>query len=462
MLSANETGVLKSFLSGLPGQVAQRLALAVEVDRLMDGQTLPHAAILEGLRPVLRQEQQHMRAPTPLRLFCQPFEDLLTSAPRKAKLKGSIARTSLESVWAWIAGSLLPEEASSYVRETRAFVVAGRMDAAQERVTCFWSLAAAAMTAGLADPVRAKEAENMLGGAMALADAGEMALLLSAGPVILALQRMLPVPVPSLNETLLWNLRGIHDQLVETVPDAAPYVAVIAMNRLARPCEALRLPLQVTRHSDDVLLSKTDMGLVGEILFARMEALRTAIQATRHPLFDAQMLVEQIRGFTVLSCGITREVEIKRSGEWGKRLLADRADVGMVMDQFMDRAPREVQTGLPLLRGPGPKTADFSRPVPPEKHAMALRYAQLIAGCRDIAANASFAAKHKVARAEIETEVRRYIEDVLRALRAPNTAGMDIIAAQFELCVQLVAILFSAEEAELLRRRGRVSSPATV
>jgi hypothetical protein len=459
MLSADKTEVLKSFLGGLSGQVAQRLALAVEVDRLMDGHILPHAAILESLRPVLRQERPHMRAPTPLRLFCQPFEDILTSLPRKTKLKGSIARTSLEPVWAWIAGSLLPEEAQAFVHEARALVVARKMDAAQARVADFWSLTAAAMAAGLADPMRARETENMLGGAMALADAGEMALLLSAGPVILEIQRMLPAPVPSLNETLLWDLRGVHDRLVETQPDAAPYVAVIAMNRLARPCEALRLPLQVARHSDDVLLSKTDMGLVGEILFARMETLRVAIQMTRHPLFDAQMLVEQVRSFTDLSCSITREVEIKRSGEWGKRLLADRVEIGEVMDQFMDRAPREVQTSLPLLRAPGPRTADFSHPVPPEKHAMALRYAQLIAGCRDIAANSSFGAKHKVAQAEIETEVRRYIEDVLRALRAPDNAEMDVIATQFALCVQLVAILFSKEEAELLRRRGRVSDP---
>ena len=54
---------------------------------------------------------------------------------------------------------------------------------------------------------------------------------------------------------------------------------LIVMNRLARPWEALRLPLLVTRHTDETLISKTDMGLVGEILFARMDDLKTAIQA---------------------------------------------------------------------------------------------------------------------------------------------------------------------------------------
>ena len=78
----DKAGLLKAFLGGLPGQAAARLAMAVEVDRLMDGHVLPHDDILEGLRPVLRREN-YERTPTPLRLFCRPFQDLLTCAPRK-------------------------------------------------------------------------------------------------------------------------------------------------------------------------------------------------------------------------------------------------------------------------------------------------------------------------------------------------------------------------------------------
>src|SRR5438067_6317285 len=76
MLSNDKTGLLKAFLGNLPGPAAARLAMAVEVDQLMDGHALPHQDILEGLRPVLRREH-YERAPTPLRLFCRPFQDLL-------------------------------------------------------------------------------------------------------------------------------------------------------------------------------------------------------------------------------------------------------------------------------------------------------------------------------------------------------------------------------------------------
>lgn len=463
MLSIDKTGLLKAFLGGLPGPVAARLAMAVEVDRLMEGAALPHAEILEGLRPQLRHSHEAdpraTRAPTPLRLFCRPFEDLLVSLPRTEKQKAVIARSSLEPVWNWIAGSLMPDAASAFVHETRALVVANRMDAALARTMAFWPLAAAAMQGGLAETGNRKALQNQLGGAMALADAEEMALLLSAGPAIVKLQDMLPAPVPGLTETLLWDVRGIYDGLAREQADVAPYVPVIAMNRLARPCEALRLPQQVTRHTDDVLISKTDMGLVGEILFARMEALKNAIQAARHPFFDPDTLAEQVKCFTDLSGGITREIGIRREGEWGKRLLADRAVIGKVMDGFMDRAPREILAALPLARGTGPKSADFSRPVPEEKQHMALDYARLMAKCRPLAAAAAFASCHKQAQDETGAELRRYIEDVLRILRDGSDPRFAVAKAQFDLCVSLVELLFSAEEGELLRRRGRAAAP---
>ncbi|HVZ28128.1 MAG TPA: hypothetical protein VG798_05680, partial [Rhizomicrobium sp.] len=79
MISEDKTGLLKAFLGSLNGDIAARLASAIEADRLMDGRVLPHDAILESLRPALR-EQHAGRTPTPLRLFCRPFEDILTQA----------------------------------------------------------------------------------------------------------------------------------------------------------------------------------------------------------------------------------------------------------------------------------------------------------------------------------------------------------------------------------------------
>ena len=454
MAQHDKSDLLKAFLGGLPGPAAARLAMAVEVDRLMDGHTLPHDDIMEGLRPVLRREN-YDRTPTPLRLFCRPFQDLLTSMPRRTKQKGSIARGSLVPAWNWLTQTLLPKDSAIYSAECRALVLERKPDNAMARAAQFWTLASQALYQALATEAGRQAAQRQLGDALAVEDVLDMALLLSAGELIETLIVLLPKPVAVFNEQLVWQVREIYDRMAAEKPDVAPYVPVIVMNRLARPWEALRLPLLVTRHTDETLISKTDMGLVGEILFARMDAQRNAIQAARHPFFDAEQLMEDAKNFADISSHIAKEIELKREGEWGKRLLAERVQIGKVMESFMERAPREFAAALPTSRGKG---ADFSRHPGAEKHDMALRYARLVAGSRHFAAAASFAAKQKEAYDELATLLKRYNEDVVKALKAePQNA---VVNAQFLLCAELTAILFSDQEAELLRRRGRAATSA--
>ena len=455
MPATDKTGLLKTFLGSLPGHVAARLALAVEVDRLLEGRGLPRDDILSGLRPVLRRDHPE-RTLTPLRLFCHPFQDLLSCAPRRAKQKGCIARGSLVPVWNWVSQTLIPREADTYVKDCKALVLAQKNDDAIARAGQFWPLASVAMTAALKDQNSRKILQKVLCSPLAVDDADEMALLLAAGETIEKLSALLPKPVASFNETLLWDVRSVYDALIETQPDVAPYVAVIAMNRLARPWEALRLPMMISRKNDETLIAKTDMGLVGEILFARMDALKTSIQQTRHPLFDAEMLMEEVRTFADLSSHIVKEIELKRDGEWGKRLLAERVEIGKVMEGFMDRAPKEFNAALPMSRGTG---ADFSRHPGAEKHDMAKRYARLVVGSRNFAAAASFAAKQKATYEDLCTTLKRYNEDVVKALKG-DPARSEVANAQFELCADLTAILFSEEEAAMMRRRGRAALAA--
>jgi hypothetical protein len=451
VLSADKTGLLAAFLGGLPGHVAARLAKAVELDRLMDGK-LPHEDILTGLRPVLRREP-HLRTRTPQRLFCLPFQDLLDSLPRKQKQKGIIARASVQPVWQWLSGVLLLEQSRDYCADVKQLALSQDSSRALARAGEFWTLAALTLNTALAD---AKKARTALGDEMAVADAREMALMLAAAPAMLKIQALMPAPA-CMSDELLWELRGVYDGVVSSNPDAAPYVGVVVMNRLSRPWEALRLLILITRQHTDALISQTDMGLVGDILFGRLDALQAQIRSFRHPHFDETLLLEQAKHFADLSTAITKEIEVRRDGEWGQRLLKDRAQIGQVMDGLMERAPKELAAALPMRRGTG-KTADFSRMVDAEKQALARRYVRLVAGSRNFAAAVCFAAKQKDAFEEMCTYLRRYNEDVVKELRAPENPG--VVEAQFQLATELTAILFSEEEAELLRRRGKAAHAA--
>jgi len=463
MLSAQKTGLLTQFLGTLPEHLASRLAKAVEVDRLSDGATLPHDVILQGLRPVLRRGDTRDRTPTPLRLFCRPFEDLLTSAPRREKQKARIARASVTPMWLWVSGTLLPQAAQAYTEESKLLLVSSKPEEARDRAVAFWNEVSVAVRNALSTDAGRKQARVAMNGDLGVADALEIALLLSVGGEILDLQDNLPKPVPAFTDDLIRMARGTYDRFVATVPDAAPYVAVIVMNRLYRPWEALRLPLLVSRKQQDTLISSTDMGLVGELLFGDLDKLSQAIRSTHHVQFDAEEMVGNVASFAELSSAIVKEIAVRRDGKWGQSLLKDRAEVGNVMDTFMERASKEIAGALPMHKSgsfAGVRVPDFSRPVDPERIERALRYAKLVAGCKPFASAASFAVSLKDAQDEAIDYLRRYNDDLVKELRSSDSSRRQIVQEYLALATELTAILFSEQEADLLRRRGRAALAA--
>ena len=464
MLTPERTGLLKSFLGGLPEQIAARLAQAVEVDRLVDGKMLPHDMILESLRPALRRSAGADRTPTPLRAFCLPFEDLFTLVPRKAKQKGAIARGSVMPVWAWISQMLLPEQTKDYIRDFKALVLAGRHVDARVRASAFWPVAAKALADKLTGEAARKAARGTLGSDLAVADAVEMALLLGVGGDVLEVHSLLPKPVPVLTDDMLWALRKIYDRLIATAPDAAPYVAVLSMHRLTRPWEALKLPLLVSRQTQDTLISSTDMGLIGEIIFGDIETCCITVREQRHPNFDPNALLDAISRFTTLSSGIVKTIDMRRDGKWGQRLMKDRSALAETMDGFMERAPKEMAAALPVQKsgsfGGGPKYPDFNRAVDPGKIERAVRYARLVAGSKPFAAAACFGATQKKAEEDMFQLLRSYNEDVVKELRTAEGPRRAVAESQFDVVCDLTAVLFSEEEADLLRRRGKAALQA--
>ncbi|HEY1961918.1 MAG TPA: hypothetical protein VGG69_05840 [Rhizomicrobium sp.] len=458
MASREKTELLRSFLGSLPVSIATRVARAVEVDKLNNGRVLPHELILESLRPTLRTSADHAtRTPTPLRVFCRPFEDLLTNEARTQKQKGRILRSSITPVWNWLAQELIPDVLNAYAISVKTAILGYRADEMRDRTAEFWKAAAAAIRTKLATDAGCKAARVALNGDAAVEDAREIALMLSAAPDICELQDRLPQQIPSLTEDAIHAFRSVYDRLAETAPDAAPYLPLVVMNRLEKPWEALRLPLSISGKTQETMIANTDMGLVGEILFAAIETHCSAIRAAKPQQFNADALLASVARFTTLSSGVVKEVELRRDGVWGQRLIKDRAAVAEVMDGFMERAPKEVLTALPMqnMGSNGPKTPDFSHPADAEKCDRAISYARLLAGCRPFASAASFAASLKRADDEIGMTLRSYNEEVVRELHGASDEKR-LNAEQFAaVATELTALLFSAEEGEFLRRRGR-------
>ncbi len=461
-LTADKQVLLSGFLGQLPDHVAARLAKAVEVDRLIGGTELPHEEILRALRPQLREVPQPQRVATPQRLFCRPFEDLLVEPERSFKQKGRIARSSISPVWNWLAHDLIPQRHLELTESIREAIVRGREDDIESKLADLWRDSTAALKSALRDDKDKSFATRKLGGAAVAEDAAEMVLLFSGAKIITELQKRLPKPVVNLSEDDIATLRDMSDRLFLSDPDLAPYVALVVMGRLARPWEALRLAAAISRKSNDIVLSSTDMGVVGEILFSDLDIYANRIHSMRPVDFDSAALLANLAGFTELSSGMVKELGIRRDGKWGQRLAKDRGKVAQLMEGLLERAPKEILAALPPYKIGGPpkshRPIDLSRPSDPERVARAMRYAHLMVHSRPFSVAAAFSATLNDAIDETTLALRTHAEDVVRELRVVPRELRAHAEAHLAVTLNLCELVLGAEETDFLRRRARVSA----
>ena len=63
-----------------------------------------------------------------------------------------------------------------------------------------------------------------------------------------------------------------------------------------------------------------------------------------------------------------KEVELRRDGKWGQRLMGDRAAVAEIMDLLMQKAPREILAAIPTVKSGAMPAAPRCRPEPAIRH----------------------------------------------------------------------------------------------
>lgn len=453
---------LDDYLGHVTPALALRLARAVEIDRLKGG-ALPHGKILAALRPRLREATARLdRAATPQRLVCTAFEDLLVDR-RGRKQRGRILRASIEPVWTWATRTLIPGTAEQALDLLRGKLLEGGAAFAGREVEAMQRLAAEAIlvavpSADMADP-RCAAAVAALGRDVA-ADAHDMAQVMAVAGEVGRLQHMLPRPIHALTEDDMARIRAVFDRVVAARPDAALYIPFVVMGRLDKPWEALRLTGVLSGKADDVMISRTDVGAIGEMLLGDLEASVERLAAIRAAELDAEAALIDVVAFSRISTGIVREIGIKRDGLWGRRLMQLRGGMADQMERLLARAARDIAATLPTARRGGfgfrgaRRVPDLTRTLDPAKAARALELAKLIAGSRTHGLAGAFAGMLGQVDETVTANLRRYTHDLADEVHALGPAGAASARKFVDHAVALTAVLDGAEESETLRRRA--------
>ncbi|MEM8784898.1 MAG: hypothetical protein AAGF19_03500 [Pseudomonadota bacterium] len=462
---------LRRLLSNIPDRRAASIIKALERDRLSGGSALPYSQILNELRPaLLRTNNQVARTPTPQRLFCNCFEDILLNGPRKEKQAGRILRSSLDPMWYWLAEHAIADIHREQAQKIAVAILGGNAAAATEETHILCG------AAGLAIERRLKGVKpgspewralaDQVGSEDAVHDLADMAACLEIAAELAEIRAYFTKPTSHVDQDDVHFVRDIYRTVSDHLPASAPYLLLILAGRLAEPWVAITMASQMSPSQAGVILSKTDLAVVGDVMVDDLERLAEQVVATRHDHFDAERMGYQLNGFARLAKGLTETLGRMSEEEWLKRVRSAKVRVADAVEALLERAPKVVTSALPLsvLSGFGkstPRRPNLLKKPDPDLHARAVEYVRLLGELQFLANELAISRTQIETTEEIGRFLDKYAEDVLIAIRhARDGEEQEIVFSHFGVALEIVKELRGPEEAQLLQRRGVAASSA--
>ncbi|MCC9620653.1 hypothetical protein LPB41_03020 [Thalassospira sp. MA62] len=456
---------LGQLFESLSSSEITRFVRAIESDRADPKLPLPHETILSILRPRLASLKPD-RYPTPMRQFCDPFEDLLSSAqPSEKSIR--ISRMSLMPIWNVVCESGGDEFAMAMKQIETAAATNDPQDlsSAESRL---WELGSKIIKQEIEkshDGIKNERAlATRLGSRVHLFAFEQVGHILKVGDEIAEMRRRFPsAPIRELSAHDVSWLREQVLKISEEKPGFEPMYLLAILARLLRPSELFKLIRVLSNKADDRTVEKTNLAETGDLIIDLLGETVTEIEQGVQSGTDEAHILSLARWYASEFTRITREFKIRKDGRWGERLLETRRRVSKAMANTMFGAsPERVIEALPKMdvkQGPGSGGKGLGRPLfcqefDDEKVLAAEKSAEAIAETArisDVLAAQSSAAKAVV-------ELRKKLNQIGRA----GVDGMtrlqpdEIPVAQRNLMatVRLLEIVDGPEDADVLRRRG--------
>ncbi|MEL7028670.1 MAG: hypothetical protein AAGL49_05530 [Pseudomonadota bacterium] len=469
-LSDQQKRKLQHLLSALPFPAASRLMVELERQKLAGAEGLPHEAMLEALRgPVATGDPRPPRTPTPLRLFCTPFEDLLYNGRSPSKDVGRISRDTIAPLWAWLQDDLIPDEVQALSKKLVRAVLDGDQEARRIALADLHRRSAVILAEELerADKDRgARRAAAMrFGDARALDDVREIAAVIEFAPEIAKVQADFPRPVDRVHDEDLTKIKGHYQTFVDHMPHLAPYLFLIVMGRMKRPWELLGVVGRISHAEDDRLISaSSDMGAIGERLLGDAERIAEIFRQESNADTPVETVLRELEQFTDLVQGLVRELGVRRDGPWGQRIFAARQVASDAMERRLELALKAIRAAMPVRRagevGVFTSRPDLEADLDKTVFASAVDGARFISEARYYARQAAFAAAHADISERAVKEVQDYSAAIIQELRAAEPQSREAAQPLADAVADMIAHLDSPENADVFRRRSAAAEAA--
>lgn len=432
---------LRTLLASLPGDMAARLcAMAERADPAL-GRLLAHC--LTDPDDLAREHFFQALAP----LSGEPGEDRPAVSVAPAAL--------VRALWTWMGEALAPgihARARAAVADAFAPEAPGALDADRAE---FAGLMLDAFARAEADPRELKRLQSRLG-VERFDEARDIAAMLRLAPVLRAALAGLAPAIDDPDDAQCAFIRDRYEAAAAADPDAGPWVLLLIMARFSRPWRILRVFERLTHRDDDLLLGRTDMALIGDVLLRDAEHHLAGFRAAPRTGPGARDAAAALTAFAAITVGMSREIGIRKDGPWGRRIIDLRTRASEQMSAIHEAARRAVARVLPETGKARRRYAPAREPDMDEAQALCL----FLTLTRDDAGRAAVGSAHNAVMAELGGVFEQAGQGALDALRSPDAGQREAGAARLHQIAALMQALGQSEAGAILLRRGAAALAA--
>jgi hypothetical protein len=433
----------------IPEEQFNELVTSLEAKRQRSPQRQKTDVVLGYLRPRLTKARLPRR-PTPQRVMCMPFEDLLYTPGTRRKALGKIPRHALDPLWDLFAPQAAPDLLKR-LRDGLKSSTPDDLDAFEALGAELWPSAAKVFRGRLAVASKTKDGKTQLrdelGGEDVLDSLEEAMLALSIAGPLFKLRRDLPQgPVEDFNRAQITLIAQCLTAAAGMNPAALPHVVYIMMGRLRDPATLLTVFEKLTEEGVGDLLGQVG-SQVSEAMVSQTEdrLIDVRDEATKEGAPKADVARNLGRELKTLD---RTAVAVAKGGRgMTRRLERAKAEVGRIADQVLVEGSGKATAGLidGLDTPVGTDAEEFARMREVEGRITALRLAQAYGD--DI----GLGPKIKSNLAAIQAKLDDRASEMLKGLQHgdPNISTVDLYAT-----VRLIELTSGPEKADQLRLKG--------
>lgn len=414
----------------------------------------PEQPVPPGPRPAMTTAEVARRDADGARALFRPLEPFLIDEPIETRVPGRLARTTLPSVWTWLARDLVPADAAAF---SQAVSEAGDDETAQALLAGeFLARIRPAIASALDTAARNAQAHQRLVGRLdserALVELPELIRILTDTAAIAAPASKLPPTIRNLAEESLANVRSILEPVAVSRRDLIPYCLALIQNRLAHRAQLVRIAVAIAESDDPAKIAATPFRAAVDLVICDLE--RAAIRARaalREYRFAA--LGRAVKEFHDGARSLRTDMNLVSEGPWQRRVAKLRSELAADLTAELESLPGQVRR---LLR-PRQKGELSAAPLTSDAVGEVETRLDLLATCRTYASEIALNELTLRIHSEIQTYLDPTLTQLMENIRQQPETDRALKISQIDAAVRFSARIFGPSYAQLLQKAADVA-----